>query len=166
METNLNTSRFSVGFAGLDRNSPSFPFIFSSSSSCNWLKTVETPWGYEWSGNYSCCLSHQGSVGSLLHSCLTWLLRDMAALHTVPRDVAFFTLLRLHFHVGPILRGEALTSVLDARSKASTSRLDRKCSLWAHGQFKRKKTKKIHWGTSQWKLLPEQPISSVLDFHS
>lgn len=62
-----------VWFVGLDRKSPSFPFIFSSSSSCSvgW-KQGRTPWGYQWSGNHSCCLNHQGSGGFLLHSCLTW----------------------------------------------------------------------------------------------
>lgn len=51
-------------------------FIFSSSSSCSagW-KQGRTPWGYQWSGNRSCCLSHQGSGGSPLRSCLTWVPR-------------------------------------------------------------------------------------------
>lgn len=49
------------------------PFIFSSSSSCSagW-KQGRTPWGYQWSGNRSCCLSHQDSEGSRLHSSRTW----------------------------------------------------------------------------------------------
>lgn len=73
METNLNASRFSVWSCRSGDKVSSFPFIFSSSSSCSagW-KQGRTPWGYLWNGNRSCCLSHQGSGGSQLHSSRTW----------------------------------------------------------------------------------------------
>lgn len=61
-----------LGLVGLGRKSPSLPFISSSSSSCSagW-KQGRTPWSCQWSGSHSCCLSHRGSGGSQLHSCLT-----------------------------------------------------------------------------------------------
>lgn len=62
---------FLLALVGLDWKCP-FAVKSSSSSSCSadWKQGM-TPWGYQWSGNHSCCLSPQGSEGFQLHSCLT-----------------------------------------------------------------------------------------------
>lgn len=98
METRIH--QFLLGLLSLERSS-SLPFIFSSSSFCSvgW-KQGRSPWGCQWSGSRSCCLSHQGFGGSPLHSCLT----SAPQTHRCPARHAQRRCL-LHFLEAPFSRG-------------------------------------------------------------